>query len=49
MPYGQFLGQWQASAQRSDCVNPYDPDAVYPEHREDEAWARDPIFLTVPV
>jgi hypothetical protein len=44
MSYEQFLGQWQASARRDGCVNPYDPDAVYPEHREDEAWERDPIF-----
>jgi hypothetical protein len=44
MSYEQFLGQWQASARHDGCVNPYDPDAVYPEHREDEAWERDPIF-----
>jgi hypothetical protein len=44
MSYEQFLSQWQESAQRDGCVNPYDPDAVYPEHREDEAWERDPIF-----
>ena len=44
MSYEQFLGQWQESARRDGCVNPYDPDAVYPEHREDEAWERDPLF-----
>jgi hypothetical protein len=44
MSYAQFLGQWQESARHGGCVNPYDPDAVYPEHREDEAWERDPIF-----
>jgi hypothetical protein len=26
------------------CVNPYDPAADYPEHREDEARERDPLF-----
>jgi hypothetical protein len=48
MSYAQFLVQWQASARRDGCVNPYDPDAVYPEHREDEAWERDPIFEVHP-
>jgi hypothetical protein len=35
MSYGQFLSQWQESARRGGCVNPYDPEALYPEHRED--------------
>jgi hypothetical protein len=44
MSYAQFLSQWQASAPSGRCINPYDPAADYPEHREDEARARDALF-----
>jgi hypothetical protein len=44
MSYQQLIVAWQGSPVGNRCVNPYDPEAEYPEHREDEARERDPIF-----
>jgi hypothetical protein len=44
MSYQQLIVEWYGSPVGHRCVNPYDPEADYPEHREDEAWERDPLF-----
>jgi hypothetical protein len=44
MSYQQLIVEWQGAPVGRCCVNPYDPEANYPEHREDEAWEHDPIF-----
>jgi hypothetical protein len=44
MSYQALIVEWQGSPVSHRCVNPYDPEAAYPEYREDETWARDPLF-----
>jgi hypothetical protein len=44
MSYQDLIVAWHEAPVGGRCVNPYDPEADYPEHREDEAWERDPLF-----
>jgi hypothetical protein len=44
MSYQQLIVAWHGAPVSNHCVNPYNPEAGYPEHREDEAWERDPLF-----
>jgi hypothetical protein len=44
MSYQDLIVAWHGAPVGGRCVNPYDPEADYPEHREDEARERDPLF-----
>jgi hypothetical protein len=44
MSYQDLIVAWHGAPVGGRCVNPYDPEAEYPEHRKDEARERDPIF-----
>jgi hypothetical protein len=44
MSYQQLIVAWHGAPVGSRCVNPYDPEADYPEHREDEAREPDALF-----
>jgi hypothetical protein len=44
MSYQALILAWHEAPVGRRCVNPYDPEAEYPEHREDEGWERDPLF-----
>ena len=44
MSYQALIVAWHGAPMGSRCVNPYDPQAEYPEHREDEHRLVDAIF-----
>ena len=48
MSYQQLIVEWQGSPVGRRCVNPYDPEADYPEHREDERRPVDALFDASP-
>jgi hypothetical protein len=48
MSYQQLIVEWHGSPVGRRCVNPYDPEADYPEHREDERRPVDALFDVSP-
>jgi hypothetical protein len=44
MSYPQLIVAWHGSPVGHRCVNPYDPEADYPEYREDERRPVDALF-----
>jgi hypothetical protein len=48
MSYQQLIVEWHGSPVGHRCVNPYDPEADYPEHREDERRPVDALFDVSP-
>jgi hypothetical protein len=48
MSYQQLIVEWQGSPVGHRCVNPYDPEADYPEYREDERRPVDALFDVSP-
>jgi hypothetical protein len=48
MSYQQLIVEWHGSPVGHRCVNPYDPEADYPEYREDERRPVDALFDVSP-
>ena len=48
MSYQDLIVAWHGTPLGGRCVNPYDPEAEYPEHREDERRPVDAIFDVSP-
>ncbi len=48
MSYQSLIIAWHGSPVSHRCVNPYDPEADYPEYREDERRPADALFNVSP-